>query len=65
VTSDDYEAFQKALAGHKHAELKRYPELNHLFIRGQGQILPAEYSKKGFVEEAVVDDIARWVKQPR
>ena len=42
---------------------KFYPDLNHLFMTGKGKAVPAEYEKSGFVSEAVVDDIAAWVKR--
>ncbi|MEQ8624195.1 MAG: alpha/beta fold hydrolase [Vicingaceae bacterium] len=40
-----------------------YPQLNHLFIAGEGIILPAEYEKEGHVEKEVIMDIVNWVSQ--
>jgi uncharacterized protein len=58
----DFEVWQKALANKPNAKLKRYPGLNHLFMEGMGPASPADYQKVGHVAEAVVADIAGWVK---
>lgn len=39
-----------------------YPGLNHLFIYGEKESLPAEYFIPGNVDERVIKDIAVWVK---
>jgi hypothetical protein len=39
-----------------------YPELNHLFLAGEGKSSPAEYYQKGNVPEKVMADIAAWIK---
>ena len=54
--------WQKALAGKSTAKLKRYPTLNHLFMEGSDPPTPADYQKEGHVAEAVVDDIAAFVR---
>jgi hypothetical protein len=38
------------------------PSLNHLFVSGVGPPTPAEYEQPGHVDEAVVNDIARWIQ---
>ncbi|MFL6195801.1 MAG: alpha/beta fold hydrolase [Thermoanaerobaculia bacterium] len=63
VTPDNFAAWRQALAGHAGATLKAYPKLNHLFIEGEGQSVPAEYQKPGHVAEAVIADIAGWIKR--
>jgi dienelactone hydrolase len=63
VTEADYQAFQKALAGRKNVVFHLYPELNHLFMPGEGKCVPSEYLKKGFVDLRVIDDIVRFVQQ--
>lgn len=39
-----------------------YPKLNHLFIKGEGRSLPAEYQQQGNMEEAVIIDIQHWIE---
>lgn len=62
VTIVDYERWKEALSNRKNVEFKLYPDLNHLFITGQGKSTPAEYNTPGSVAEKVVVDIAEWVK---
>jgi dienelactone hydrolase len=61
VTRTDFDAWKRALAGHKNVELKLYPALNHLFVEGTGESRPAEYEQPGHVAEPVITDLARWV----
>jgi dienelactone hydrolase len=63
VTTEDFAGWKKALAGHKNAELKSYPKLNHLFMEGEGKSKPAEYFKAGHVAVEVIDDVAAWIKK--
>jgi hypothetical protein len=39
--------------------------LNHLFVRGTGVSVPAEYEQPGHIDEEVVTDIAAWVTSNR
>jgi len=64
VTLDNFETWKKALGDRKDVTFKSYPRLNHLFIEGEGKSGPAEYQKPGHVAEAVVADIAGWIKGP-
>jgi len=41
--------------------LKLYPDLNHLFVAGEGKSTPAEYEDEGHVAEQVITDIAEWI----
>jgi hypothetical protein len=44
-------------------QFRLYPDLNHLMIAGKGKCVPSEYTtKSGNVDEAVVQDIASWIK---
>lgn len=63
VTLADYELWDKALAGRSHATLKRYSNLNHLFMEGEGKATPAEYQKPGHVAKVVIEEIAGWIKR--
>jgi hypothetical protein len=62
VTTVDFEGWQSALASRSDVQFKLYPDLNHLFIAGEGKIIPAEYLNAGHVSEQVIADIAEWIK---
>jgi len=44
---------------------RRYADLNHLFMAGEGLSTPEEYQRPGHVAEEVMDDIAEWMKDVR
>ena len=62
VTQADFDGWKKALGDSPKATFKLYPKLNHLFVEGEGRSSPAEYAQSGHVAEAVVADIAAWVR---
>ncbi|MFA8449968.1 MAG: DUF3887 domain-containing protein [Bacteroidales bacterium] len=43
------------------ATLKKYPYLNHLFVRGRMPSSPAEYCSSGNVFVTPIDDISYWI----
>jgi hypothetical protein len=61
VTTADFEGWKAALGSRQDVELKLYPDLNHLFIAGEGKSTPAEYQAAGHVAGPVIDDIAAWI----
>jgi hypothetical protein len=61
VTKADFDGWQHALAGVPTVSFKLYPDLNHLFVRGEGKSTPNEYDRPAHVAQPVVEDIARWV----
>jgi dienelactone hydrolase len=63
VSMKDFDLWKAALAGRKNVVFRSYPQLNHLFIAGEGKPSPAEYEKPGHVAEEVIDDIAKWVRR--
>ena len=68
VFSEDFEAWQTALAGHPDASFILYPYLNPLFGRFEGETLPfsqlaLEYSQRTPIPREVLDDIAAWILQ--
>lgn len=71
VTGKDFQIWRDALLGRKNVTFRLYPDLNHLFVEGEGRSTPAEYQKAGHVAEKVIEDIAGWIgkvaamKQPR
>lgn len=67
VTADgDFARWEEAIKSSGKESLcqfKLYPDLNHLMIAGKGKCVPSEYTtKSGNVDEAVVQDIASWIK---
>ncbi len=65
VTRDDFQIWQNALAGRSDAQFILYPGLSHLFMPTEDgkKATPATYAIAGHVAEAVVNEIATWVKQ--
>ncbi|MBN1412759.1 MAG: DUF3887 domain-containing protein [Spirochaetales bacterium] len=63
VTEKDFIAWKKAFEGSPNAEFKEYPGLNHLFIKGTGKSVPAEYNQTGNVAEEVINDMTSWIKK--
>jgi dienelactone hydrolase len=65
VTRDDFQIWQDALAGRSDVQFITYPGLSHLFmpIEGGQKATPATYSVAGHVSEAVVNEIASWIKR--
>jgi dipeptidyl aminopeptidase/acylaminoacyl peptidase len=62
VTIDaDFALWQKLLEGHKNAQFKLYPGLNHLFMPTSGKADLTEYNAKASVEEQVIANIAEWI----
>jgi dienelactone hydrolase len=61
VTTDEFNAWRKALAGRTNVTFKLYPDLNHLFAEGKGKATPAEYEQPQHVAPPVIDDTAQWI----
>ena len=57
----DFALWQTLLKGHKNAQFKLYPGLNHLFMQSNGKADLSEYNTKANVEEQVIADIAGWI----
>ncbi len=65
VTHGNYDDWKSGLSAMPNVTFKWYPHLNHLFVTGDGKSTPQEYDQPGFVEKAVVDDIAQWISAVR
>ena len=65
VTDVDFARWQKGLAGRKHARTKIYPALDHLFVAGEGKSTPDQYRQAGQMDDALLDDVATWLREPR
>jgi alpha-beta hydrolase superfamily lysophospholipase len=61
VTMQDFAMWKSALGASGKVTFHSYPELNDLFIKGQGRGSPAEYHDPGNVAPEVLDDIAGWL----
>lgn len=64
VIEEDFAAWKKGLAGVPGAEVIELPNLNHLFIEGEGKSLPAEYARAGHVAPVVLEQLTRFVNRP-
>jgi len=60
----DYPLWQEVLKGNAQTSYKLYPGLNHFFVNydGVGAGTAAEYNVPGFVDHAVIKDMAEWIK---
>jgi dienelactone hydrolase len=61
VTLEDFAGWERALAGRARVTLRVYPELDHLFVSGEGRSTPDDYGWPGHVAAEVVDDLAKFV----
>jgi dienelactone hydrolase len=65
VTMTDFRLWKQRLGNRKNVTFKLFPQLNHLFIVGDGPSSPAEYERPGHVDEQVIEYIAEWVAARR
>jgi dienelactone hydrolase len=63
VTMADFKAWNEELNTQSKNKFISYPDLNHLFIKGEGKSNPGEYEKQGNVDERVIKDMAFWIKE--
>jgi dienelactone hydrolase len=65
VTLEDFQIWKSALSGRGDVQFKSYAGLSHLFMPfgGEEKSTPAAYNVPGHVVEAVIIDIAEWVKR--
>jgi dienelactone hydrolase len=64
VTEANLEGWKSGLGGRPNVRFILYPDLNHLFMAGEGKGTPSEYNLPGNVAAQVITDIAGWVKEP-
>jgi uncharacterized protein len=67
VRQADYDLIEKALEwkATTSKEFHWFPELNHLFMKVEGEPTAAEYGRAGKVDEAVIEIVATWAKKTR
>ena len=63
VTQVDFNRWKEALGDQPTVTYKLYPKLNHLFISGEAKSTPDEYEQPSHVAEAVIEDIAAWIRE--
>lgn len=56
----DYRLWRQLLGERSNVTFRSYPKLNHLFLEGDGDSTPLEYSIEGHVPQYVALDIARF-----
>jgi fermentation-respiration switch protein FrsA (DUF1100 family) len=61
VTMTDFVMWKRILAERQNVRFISYPELNHLFIAGEGKSSPDEYRQAGHVDVQVINDISGWI----
>ena len=62
VTLKDFNIWKEALGTNPKNTFISYPALNHLFMKGDGRSVPAEYERQGNMDEKVLTDITEWIK---
>jgi len=58
----DWKGWNDALAGRPNVDLRLYANLNHLLQEGVGPMTNAEYEWTRPVSDAVIEDMATWIK---
>jgi hypothetical protein len=58
---EDFKGWQEGLSSKEDVTFKLYPDLNHLFMAGEGKSTPAEYQQPGHVDEQVIEDMIAWI----
>lgn len=62
VIDTDWQMWREAFSDDPRVELKRYPELGHLGIAADADDPLASYQQAGKVEQALIDDVANWIR---
>jgi uncharacterized protein len=62
VTMEDFALWQRALADRPDVTFVSFADLNHLFMKGEGKAVPAEYEVPGHVAREVIEAVAGWVR---
>ena len=65
LKSVDFMGWKAALKERTNVSFKLFPNLNHLFISGQGKSTPEEFTIEGHVDEEVVTTIVQFIKDSK
>ncbi len=63
VTMTDFDLWKLTLGLNSKNKFISYPSLNHLFMTGKEKSNPDEYEKPNNVEEQIILDISKWIKE--
>ncbi len=63
LETKDFEGWKTALKQNSNASFKVFPNLNHLFLTGEGKSTPQEYMIEGHVEKEVINSIVAWIQK--
>lgn len=58
----DFRLWRQMLGSRSNVTFHSYPKLNHLFIEGEGDSTPLEYSIEGHIPPYVIEDIVRFCR---
>ena len=61
VSMQDYHLWQQLLEKQSDIVFRSYPQLNHIFMPGEGKSTPMEYQVEGHVAAYVIDDMAKFI----
>lgn len=61
TVANDLDVWLRGLRGRKGVTVVQFPRDDHLFLGGTGRPTPAEYTRPGHVDPAVIAAIARWI----
>ena len=59
----DFDLWKLTLGLNSKNKFISYPSLNHLFMTGKEKSNPDEYEKPNNVEEQIIFDISKWIKE--
>jgi dienelactone hydrolase len=62
VPMKDFEIWKSTIGSKSNATFLMFPQLNHLFMAGEGAPNPSEYLTPGNVSKGVVEAIVKWVQ---
>jgi uncharacterized protein len=62
LESKDFKGWKNALNSHTNVQFKLFPQLNHLFVEGEGKSTPQEYMNEGHVNSEVIKTVLDWIK---
>lgn len=63
VVDADWQHWKQGLDGQPRVTFQQYPALNHLGMVGQGASSLQDYTTPGKVLPALIDDVARWIRE--
>lgn len=65
VSMEDFNGWKEALKGKDNVTFKDYPNMNHLYVEGEGKSTPNEYLRAGHVSQIFIHDLAKWILEKK